>query len=324
MFFAAETTKLTEAYVRLPTSDEVSQLQTRDVLDCQFHPAEPPGGKLYDHQEHRRRFLVSERLLDEFLRDWNTNGRTEHQRRIQWYLFLTHEFLHVGQNMPPTPPGSAANAVTLEFVGQKMLNDAIRPYSTRWHARLEDWEVTGMPEDQWPLHGLCRADLNRMRSLAIPYAKKLGAAAGIPSYEKIVPNPPVPNLTSAELSDADAQTLTEGDGEFASSLGAQQSAAAWAIYLELRGVGASATTDPDEARKSYERVLRLLRAQLRAAGPTPPQTDRGETLESITLAAMDEIAATVRGEKPEGQLINACREAAAKLKTLAGVRNDTE
>jgi hypothetical protein len=67
-----------------------------------------------------------------------------------------------------------------------VLNRGIRPFLTRWHPALSDWEARrdasvspGEHERKWPEHNKLRAELETLRADLESYAKGLATLAGI-------------------------------------------------------------------------------------------------------------------------------------------------
>lgn len=82
-------------------------------------------------------------------------------------------------------PGKTEMSVECYALG--LLNEALRPFLSRWHPRLQDWEATGKPEADWPLQALCRQDLEATRQAALIYAEGLGRAARVGNMQHLLP-----------------------------------------------------------------------------------------------------------------------------------------
>jgi hypothetical protein len=69
---------------------------------------------------------------------------------------------------------------TVEYLAIALLNDALRPFLTRWHPMLRQWEREhpDAPEQQWPLNDACRADLAAAQVRVIEYARGFAELAG--------------------------------------------------------------------------------------------------------------------------------------------------
>jgi hypothetical protein len=70
-------------------------------------------------------------------------------------------------------------------IAMTVLNKALRPFLSRWHPRLAEWQAThgkeGGPravERQWPDEIKCRAELAKLSSGMVAYANALARIAG--------------------------------------------------------------------------------------------------------------------------------------------------
>ena len=226
------------------------------------------------------------------------------------------------KSMPPTPSHTNSEAITLEKLGQQMLNEAIRPYTARWHVRLAEWESSGMPESEWPLHDLCRRDLERMRSLAAQFAREMGKAANIPGAQDMIPRVSSAPANS-DLPEADLRELLDADAAMMKTLTARHRQAAWSCYLELLTLRSLVLTDEQSLRRQYNIVVQNLASYMHQAGPTPTQVSDDITLESVVIKAMRDISKTARTGGDHDALAARCEASAALITSHAGVRPDT-
>jgi len=77
--------------------------------------------------------------------------------------------------------------MSVESYALGLLNEALRPFLSRWHPRLQEWEASGKPEDEWPLQALCRRDLEATRQAALVFAEGLGRAAQVGNMKHLLP-----------------------------------------------------------------------------------------------------------------------------------------
>lgn len=158
------------------------------------------------------------------------------------------------KSMPATPPNADQTAKTLESIANEMLNAAIRPYTSRWHPRLDAWERAGFAEHDWPLAQQCRDDLAKMRKAAAFYAVVLGKAANILHLEELVPHAirPTEAEVTAVLDGRPDDNLTKAIRKFdkasQGSLSPELREAAWRTSLDLFALSTIlATNAPTEA-----------------------------------------------------------------------------
>ena len=85
---------------------------------------------------------------------------------------------------PAVAPKRRRGQISLGTIALAMLNLAIRPILTRWHPRLEDYELSRpatvsrlQHERAWDLAPTLRAELNELRAMLIDTANLLAAVA---------------------------------------------------------------------------------------------------------------------------------------------------
>lgn len=112
------------------------------------------------------------------------------------------------KSMAPSSIPLSKNEFTVEGYGILLLNDALRPFLSRWHPRLQRWEATGRPEPEWPLASFCRDDLEATRQRVLLYTRALGQIVGAQQLAVLLPPAPDPNALP-KLTDED--TLKKAD-----------------------------------------------------------------------------------------------------------------
>lgn len=228
------------------------------------------------------------------------------------------------KEMPPTPPGTPEGTATLESLAHRMLNHAIRPYTSRWHPRLDAWEETGLGETDWPLYELCWHDFDRMRSLAIGYAHALGRAAHIVQLEHLTPQAKHPDIKDASLDATTAARFRELDEALASAPSPQHRLVAWKLAVSCRTVASEArasagrTEASDALTRSLEALSRKLAWEVGRSTPTPGNRDLDET----GLRVIDEFEAARAGWRSDashgaGKLVDVLTSASKDFETIA-------
>ena len=81
----------------------------------------------------------------------------------------------------------AASGHTVEYLAITMLNYELRPFLSKWHPLLRDFEQEhpGTAESQWPHNAACRAELDNVRSNIVNYALGFGRLAGVYGAESM-------------------------------------------------------------------------------------------------------------------------------------------
>jgi uncharacterized membrane protein YeaQ/YmgE (transglycosylase-associated protein family) len=89
------------------------------------------------------------------------------------------------------PTAGAGSTKTVEHLAMGMLNGQLRPFLSRWHPRLNEWEQTNpdLPESQWPENETCRAELETMRTGLLRYVTGLGELAGVGNIDVMLGRP---------------------------------------------------------------------------------------------------------------------------------------
>lgn len=127
-------------------------------------------------------------------------GTTREALSSLYSLFQTSRDLLKEMEPTPTTEGN-----TVEMLALEMLNSHLRPFLTRWHPRLANYEQQHPTsrESDWEGIAQCRADLNDIRNALLGYAKSLGQLAGIQQLERF--------FTEEMVTVAPAPTSRAGD-----------------------------------------------------------------------------------------------------------------
>jgi hypothetical protein len=87
----------------------------------------------------------------------------------------------------PSRPGASGPKV--EELGIAMLNRELRPFLSRWHPLLAEWEKANPdePEREWPSNADCRAALNALQQNLGSYAAGFARLAGLDISDELDP-----------------------------------------------------------------------------------------------------------------------------------------
>jgi hypothetical protein len=96
---------------------------------------------------------------------------------------ITRETLKIAQ--PSTRTGRDP---TVEHLAIAMLNNELRPFLSRWHPALLEWERahTDQPESAWPQGAECRTELISLQRRLEPYVLGFGRLARLPNAKEIL------------------------------------------------------------------------------------------------------------------------------------------
>jgi hypothetical protein len=88
------------------------------------------------------------------------------------------------------PTRRATSTQTVEHLAIAMLNLQMRPFMSKWHARLTAWEKENpdSPESAWPENAACRAELEQLRLGLARYVRGLGELAGVAEVGSLIPD----------------------------------------------------------------------------------------------------------------------------------------
>jgi hypothetical protein len=98
-------------------------------------------------------------------------------------------FQTVRQVLTETQPSRRTGGKpTIEHLAIAMLNNEMRPFMAKWHARLSRWEKTnpGVGEQEWPENSQCRAELEDLRLRMLTYVAGYGELARVPNVQDIM------------------------------------------------------------------------------------------------------------------------------------------
>lgn len=195
------------------------------------------------------------------------------------------------KSMPPTQRGLVQGQADIETYALTILNHAIRPCLARWHPRLKQWELTGIPEGEWPLAALCRRDLETTRQLVLAYTWGLGKALSVSHLNDLLPAEPSAKLSEEWVVEDE---LAEAEVGLIPMLAAAQTQAGWRIYVEISTRIATQSLAPGsglvrEAMSSLYALFTHVRRELKGAGgPTPPSSRAGPTVEELALRILNQ------------------------------------
>jgi hypothetical protein len=172
------------------------------------------------------------------------------------------------------------------FMLEILIHD-LQPCLGRWQPRLAAWNDAGRRACDWPLLGLCRADLARTRERLIERGWQLGLALGLSGLRRVLPERPasVPTLIALdELTGAEAAANPPPDSP--------SIAAGWHIYVEAAARLPmqdlpSAPGALGEAIASLDTLSDEIRQALKAAPPASPNC-AAETIQALALGLLTE------------------------------------
>jgi SMC interacting uncharacterized protein involved in chromosome segregation len=83
-------------------------------------------------------------------------------------------------------PSAEINGTTVELFAVSMLNDELRPYLSKWHPLLSDFEANNpsKKEVDWELNKQFREELEQLRVRIVKYAYGFGEIAGVANLNK--------------------------------------------------------------------------------------------------------------------------------------------
>jgi hypothetical protein len=92
------------------------------------------------------------------------------------------------------------------------------------------WKRTGLPEAEWPLHDICRSDLEITRQRTVERAWQLGAVLGIPNLDLLLPPPALQSEATPAI--ATPEALAHAEAAAGAPRDAESLKAGWLIYIE--------------------------------------------------------------------------------------------
>lgn len=164
--FYSRSVRLTDITITIPQFSELHFAVTRDSQEVAW--------KFFVESVTR----ISTQPLDE------SSGLLREALTSLYGLFGTiREVLKQAQ--PSTKTGRDP---TVEHLAIAMLNNELRPFLSRWHPALLQWEKNhpDQPEAAWPEAERCRAELASMQQRLEEYVLGFGRLAGLPNAREIL------------------------------------------------------------------------------------------------------------------------------------------
>jgi hypothetical protein len=153
------TAQLTEVKVTVPQVSELTFVVNNDARQVAW--------KLYVEAVTR---ISTQPLPDEegFIRDALTS--------LYGLFSITRDTL---KSSRPSAPVSGRQ--TVEHLAVTMLNHQLRPFLSKWHTRLREFEKAHPDgtESAWPHNGACRAELRTVQANLVGYALGFADLAGV-------------------------------------------------------------------------------------------------------------------------------------------------
>jgi hypothetical protein len=219
----------------------------------------------------------------------------------------------------PRPAALADLAEPPHMFVVEILTRDLLPFLGRWQPRLDAWLQSGRQAGEWPLLGLCRADLARTRERLVERCWQLGIGLGLAGLERLLPERPIvaPELIAADL-------LTEADAAPTAPPDPASVQAGWHVYVEastrlplpelLSGPGALG-----EAITALDALADQLRENLKAM-PAPPN-GAAETIQALAFKLLREALQPFLTEwRPRYRRFTASERAEAKWGRAAECR----
>jgi hypothetical protein len=103
-------------------------------------------------------------------------------------LFMTTRSL-----LKTKPPSLLSPNKTVEELGLAMLNTELRPFLSKWHPLLTEFEAdaASAAESDWEHNSIFRAELEELRRRLVPYAKAFGDLSGLSDADHLITSPTV-------------------------------------------------------------------------------------------------------------------------------------
>ncbi|WP_395359643.1 hypothetical protein ACHGLA_06145 [Streptomyces sp. YH02] len=107
----------------------------------------------------------------------------------------TRETLKATRPSPVVPSGQ-----TVEYLAITMLNRELRPFLSKWHPRLSEFEAAhrDSPESEWTDNTACRAELQRVQQHIHGYAAGFARLAGVREAEVLIGHVPGPRAEAGD------------------------------------------------------------------------------------------------------------------------------
>lgn len=109
-----------------------------------------------------------------------------------------------------TRPSRHTEGLTVEYLAVSLLNRELRPFLSKWHPRLAEFESAHpeLPETAWPLAQDCRAELDHLRTATRQYVLGFAQLAGVQNPELMIGGLDVVGL-QAPAPDAETDAAAE-------------------------------------------------------------------------------------------------------------------
>jgi hypothetical protein len=166
MQFYSRSVRLTDITITVPQFSQLHFAVTRDSQQVAW--------KLFVESVTR----ISTQPLNE------SSGLLREALSSLYGLFgTTREVLKQAQPSTRTGPDP-----TVEHLAIAMLNNELRPFLSRWHSSLTQWEKDhpDQTEAVWPQAAECRAELASMQRHLEEYVLGFGKLAGLPNSQEIL------------------------------------------------------------------------------------------------------------------------------------------
>ena len=120
---------------------------------------------------------------------------TEHGSLREAISSLHRLFTDTRELLKTLHPSKPTAGITVEVCAVKMLNQEIRPFLSRWHVRLQEFESrhVEITEADWPDNAACRKELEALRDRLISYTRAFGQLAGLKNTERFLAPPNLAN-----------------------------------------------------------------------------------------------------------------------------------
>lgn len=86
------------------------------------------------------------------------------------------------------PSTRTSGKPTIEHLAIAMLNNEMRPFLSKWHGRLSEWERAnpGPTDAEWPENQQCRTEMEALRLRMLTYVAGFGELARVPNVEEMM------------------------------------------------------------------------------------------------------------------------------------------
>jgi hypothetical protein len=141
------------------------------------------------NSEYRR---VAWKLFIETLTRVATQPLSTHHGSLREAIGSLHRlFTDTRELLKTMHPSKPTADITVEVCAVKMLNQEIRPFLSRWHVRLQEFESrhNEIAEADWPDNAACRKELEALRDRLISYTRAFGQLAGLKNTERFLAPP---------------------------------------------------------------------------------------------------------------------------------------